>query len=205
MKRALAILTAVTAFATFPLHAEDDHAVGDYKDYAIRQGGAWPTHWPKELDPLRSQRAPSGPASNTFWRSKVPKIHFGIQFTTREEFEAAWPHLLKVKSKGAPIVLRSGPSYWLGGASQGVCVHQQPAIWRINGRNVRITPGAAKQVSAKELEKLKITSHIELIVDGKTVDLNRIFLPSETPIIDKRFKDAVSEVKRAQSLSEDSP
>ena len=30
---------------------------------------------------------------------------------------------------------------------------------------------------------------IELVVDGNIVDLNRIPLPADTPIIDKRFKD----------------
>jgi hypothetical protein len=29
-----------------------------------------------------------------------------------------------------------------------------------------------------------------LVVDGKIVDLNRIPLPPDTPIIDERFKDA---------------
>jgi hypothetical protein len=32
------------------------------------------------------------------------------------------------------------------------------------------------------------TIYIELIVDGKIVDLNRIPLPRDTPIIDERFK-----------------
>jgi len=32
------------------------------------------------------------------------------------------------------------------------------------------------------------TTYIELAVDGKIVDLNRIPLPSDTPIIDERFK-----------------
>jgi len=32
-------------------------------------------------------------------------------------------------------------------------------------------------------------NYIELVVDGKTVDLNRIPLPEDTPIIDKRFKE----------------
>ncbi len=31
--------------------------------------------------------------------------------------------------------------------------------------------------------------YIEVIVDGKIVDLNRIALPADTPIIDERFKD----------------
>ena len=48
-------------------------------------------------------------------------LHYTIPFTKREEFEAAWPHLLKVKPKGAPILLVRGPSFWLKDA--GVCVH----------------------------------------------------------------------------------
>ena len=35
--------------------------------------------------------------------------------------------------------------------------------------------------------RLMRTNYIELIVDGKIVDLNRIPLPADTPIIDKRF------------------
>ena len=33
------------------------------------------------------------------------------------------------------------------------------------------------------------TTFIELVVDGKVVDLNRIPLPPDTPVIDERFKD----------------
>ena len=33
-----------------------------------------------------------------------PLLNYAIPFTKREEFESAWPHLLKVKSPGAPIV-----------------------------------------------------------------------------------------------------
>jgi len=32
-------------------------------------------------------------------------------------------------------------------------------------------------------------TEVELIVDGNVVDLNRISLPPDTPIIDKRFAD----------------
>jgi hypothetical protein len=32
------------------------------------------------------------------------------------------------------------------------------------------------------------TTYIVLIVDGQTVDLNRIPLPGDTPIVDERFK-----------------
>jgi hypothetical protein len=31
---------------------------------------------------------------------------------------------------------------------------------------------------------------IELVVDGKIVDLNRIALPADTPIVDERFSEA---------------
>jgi hypothetical protein len=31
--------------------------------------------------------------------------------------------------------------------------------------------------------------YIELVVDGAIVDLNRIPLPADTPIVDERFKD----------------
>jgi hypothetical protein len=33
------------------------------------------------------------------------------------------------------------------------------------------------------------TTFIELVVDGKIVDLNRIQLPANTPIVDERFKE----------------
>lgn len=35
------------------------------------------------------------------------------------------------------------------------------------------------------------TTFIELVVDGKIVDLNRIPLPRDTPIIDERFKEKI--------------
>ena len=57
-------------------------------------GGTWPKSWPKELEPLRKQAWTwvGGLAMNT---------SYAIPFATREEFESAWPHILKVKSKGA--------------------------------------------------------------------------------------------------------
>jgi hypothetical protein len=51
-----------------------------------------------------------------------PLLHYAIPFTNRAEFESVWPHILKVKSKGAPIVLRLGPSFWLEGSQSFFCV-----------------------------------------------------------------------------------
>ena len=40
------------------------------------------------------------------------------------------------------------------------------------------------------------TNYIDLIVDGDVVDLNRIPLPADTPIIDERFKDLANQTSR---------
>jgi hypothetical protein len=70
-------------------------------DYAVSDEGTWPAAWPKELEPLRKQaKTYDGP---------IDQMRYLIPFTEREEFEAAWPHLLKVKTPGAPIILTRGP------------------------------------------------------------------------------------------------
>ena len=164
MSRAITVLAVIVLFSACPLYA----------DYSVKDRGTWPASWPKELEGLRKQ-------SRTLEGPLVPLLHYAISFTNREAFEAAWPHLLKVKSQGAPIVLRRGPSFWLGNESNaGVCIHTPPE-------------GEAPIADAKEAgghwEK---TIFIELIVDGKIVDLNRIPLPPNTPIIDERFADAIT-------------
>src|SRR6478672_629009 len=92
MKRTIALLAAMVLGA----------ACRAYADYGVEDRGTWPTSWPKELEPLRKQaRTLEGPL--------VLYRHYLIPFTKREDFESAWPHLLKVKSKGSPIVLVRGP------------------------------------------------------------------------------------------------
>ena len=183
MARALAILTVVT-FATLSLHAEEK-----FSGYLLLQNGEWPTSWPKELDPLRHHMG-KGRFTATFSRSGEDQLHFGIRFTTRKECEAAWPHLLKVRSKGTSIVLRSGPSYWLGGTSHGVCVHQTPAIRRVGGGNLPITktPREVENLLSADEVRSRTPSSLALFVDGEIVDLNRISLPEDAPIIDRRVK-----------------
>jgi hypothetical protein len=141
-----------------------------HADYTVQNKGTWPDTWPQELEGLRDQaRTLEGPL--------VLLLHYAIPFTNRESFEAAWPHLLKVKSQGAPIVLRRGPSFWLGDASNaGVCIHTPPQ-------------GEAPIADASQAGgRWERTIYLELIVDGEIVDLNRIPLPRDTPIIDERFK-----------------
>jgi hypothetical protein len=161
MKAAIAAVAAIVLLAACELHA----------DYAVQDKGCWPDSWPKELETLRKE-------SRTLEGPLQPLLHYAIPFTKQAAFEAAWPHLLKVKSPGAPVVLRRGPSFWLGkGASAGVCVHAPPE-------------GQAPLEDGKDANgNWGKTIYIELIVDGEIVDLNRIQLPADTPIIDERFKD----------------
>ena len=161
MSRAITVLAVIVLFSACPLYA----------DYSVKDRGTWPASWPKELEGLRKE-------SRTLEGPLVPLLHYAISFTNREAFEAAWPHLLKVKSQGAPIVLRRGPSFWLGNESNaGVCIHTPPE-------------GEAPLADAKKASgRWEKTIYIELIVDSEIVDLNRIPLPPDTPIIDERFKD----------------
>jgi hypothetical protein len=111
-------------------------------------------------------------------------LHYAVPFTSREAFEAAWPHLVKVKSAGAPIVLRRAPNFWLGDkAKAGVCIHTPPK-------------GQAAAEAGKVAVKRQQTIYLELIVDGEIVDLNRIALPKDTPIVDERFTDDATKAKR---------
>jgi hypothetical protein len=48
----------------------------------------------------------------------------------------------------------------------------------------------------KEYNIVRARIDIELVVDGDIVDLNRIGLPMDTPIIDKRFKDVHTDPMR---------
>ena len=137
-------------------------------EYSVQDKGVWPDNWPKELESLRKQ-------SRTFEGPSFPQWHYLIPFTDRDDFEAAWPHILKVKTKGAPVILVRGPTRGILGVPAGVIVHS-PYLHQsgdpIDGvDDVR--------------EKWTNTTYIELVVDGTTIDLNRIPLPE---IVDERFK-----------------
>jgi hypothetical protein len=146
-----------------------------HAEYTWVNKGTWPTNWPKELEPLRTQ-------SRTFEGPLAPNQHYAIPFANRKDFESSWPHLLKVKSKESSLHLTRGPNFFLGqGVKAGIVVHSPP----VGGADNPANPGA--QVVGR---KGSLTStYIELIVDGEIVDLNRIPLPAETMIVDDRFKE----------------
>ena len=173
MNRTFVCHTAMVVFCCF---AFDRPA---YAEYTVRDSGTWPATWPKELEPLRKQaRTLEGP--------KVMYQHFAIRFTTREQFEAAWPHLLKVRSKGVPITLSRGSNFFLGEQPKpaGVVIHAPPAGEAAAHDLAKPPPDASRKTGSH------YTTSIELVVDGEIVDLNRIPLPPDTPIVDQRFKNA---------------
>jgi hypothetical protein len=167
MKRTIAFLAAMV-FCAVP---------SVYALYSVSNEGQWPKSWPKELEPLRKQ-------SRTLVGPMAPQPHYEIPFTKREDFESAWPHILKVKSKGAPVILLRGPDSRLGTKiNAGVRIHCPPPQ-----RGDRAMPEAPLNTT-NVWERWMYTTFIDLIVDGEVVDLNRIPLPAETPIIDERSKD----------------
>jgi len=194
-------------------------------------GGTWPKSWPKELEPLRKQ-------ASTCVGGIALHTRYEIPFTNRKEFESAWPHILKVKSKGAPITLLRG-SHGIIGAPKtaGVCIQflgtspdetgalpvttrtaatELPSVSgsagptraatnekptpsperrdntpALTGRSVPVPPPAAATLSKTDSAGRLPGTPIEiwLVVDGDIVDLNRIPLPPDTPITDRRFED----------------
>jgi hypothetical protein len=169
MNRTIAVLAAIAFCAV---------ASAVYADYGVSEEGTWPKSWPKELEPLRKQ-------ARTLVGPLVAQSHYEIPFTKREEFESAWPHLLKVKSKGAPIILVHGPKTdFMEVKPAGVLIHSPP-----DGQNDNPATPEAPIPGAKNMRhRWMNTTYIELVVDGDIVDLNRIPLPADTPIIDERFR-----------------
>lgn len=146
-----------------------------YAFWSVIDKGTWPKSWPEELEPLRKQsRTLTGGLNLTLYE---------IPFTKREDFESAWPHILKVKSKGAPVILLRGPDKHLGTLmTAGVRVQCPPPQ-----TGNRVMPAAPLPGATHYRGRWLWTTFIELAVDGDIVDLNRIPLPADTPIIDERF------------------
>ena len=169
MKKAIAILAVLAAFAA---------SSTAYALYSVSNKGEWPATWPKELEPLRNQ-------SRTFVGPQFDARHFAIRFTKREEFEAAWPQLLAVKTKGAPVFLMRGENFFLGDKTKaGVVVHCPPESWAKNPKMPEASIAGVENLRMRWMN----TNYVELVVDGEVVDLNRIKLPDDCPVVDERFK-----------------
>ncbi|KAA5546922.1 hypothetical protein FYK55_00405 [Roseiconus nitratireducens] len=145
--------------------------------YSVSETGTWPDSWPTELEPLRKQ-------ARTFIGPQLSFRHYAIRFSDRDAFEAAWPNLIKVKSRGAPIFLVREPNFFLGENTAGVVIHCPPEGQWDDPK----TPEAPRKNDKNPRSRWLFTNYIDLVVDGEVVDLNRIPLPRDTPIIDERFK-----------------
>ena len=169
MKRTILVTTAVCLLSASSVYAL----------WSVSKTGVWPDSWPEEMEPLREQ-------SSSIRGGLVDVSIHHIPFESRKEFEAAWPHIVAVKSEGAPVVLvRSPGEHWhFGETKAGVMIHCPPGYdGSPTGRAVPVE--GASDVKRRWMDTL----YIELVVDGKTVDLNRIALPADTPIVDLRFNE----------------
>ena len=195
--------------------------------------GTWPNSWPKELDPLRKQ------AQTVEVAHGIQERVYVIPFRNREDFEKAWPHILKVKSQGAPLILEKSPfKYNVSGSESvtGVMIlapssgfvggpysphaetYEEMEELVKEGKMLRASApwpmeimldkgelpeyvtsanevdGKMQWIDVRQFDKKRTkTRHraridIILITDSKIVDLNRIRLPENTPIVDNRFK-----------------
>ena len=142
--------------------------------YSVSDEGAWSESWPQELEHLRKQ-------SRTLVGPMIDQQHHEISFTKRKDFEEAWPHILKVKSKGAPIILVRKTEFFQVKPA-GVLIHTPP-----QGQDKSIHPEKPLLNQERVRSTWMWTTYIELVIDGEIVDLNRIPIPSDTPIIDERF------------------
>jgi hypothetical protein len=173
-----------------------------------QKAAQFPASWPTELEPYHAQ------ATLVQVAHGIQEDVYEIPFTNSQEFEKAWPYFLKLKSKGAPMILESSPStYGVSGSTMSAGVR---VLWPSGGISempdgTRLTAGPPwpesilspvgglpeyvvvegdKWVpytgSDKGGFRFRARVDIVLVVDGRIVDLNRIRLPRDTPIIDNR-------------------
>ncbi len=164
--------------------------------------GLWPDSWPEELERYRDR---ARTIEGGFPISSV----YEIPFETREDFERVWPHILGLRSKGAPLILVSSPAPYVDLTLKAGVRILSPGM-RVTLGPDEIKPGPPWPDSARlpsgELPEyvtwrdgtwvpgdearggVRARQDIMLVCDGKVIDLNRIPLPADTPIIDRRFE-----------------
>lgn len=154
-------------------------------------GGWWPKDWPKELEPLRAQT----------WTWSHGRIHeekahnsFEITFKSREQFEAMWPHLLKLRPKEVPLTFREGPlvMFWGTRPAKNKSAGIRILTWSHARAGKPVKPVKPVQTKFAKTPGYFMTQctiyAIEIVVDGKVLDFKKIPLPSDVKVIDKRGK-----------------
>lgn len=178
---------------------------------SVSNTGTWPESWPKELEPFHNQAKTYDVAHG------IQETVHEIPFDSQEYFEIAWPHILTLKSAGGVLILEKSPStYSISGSTADAGVRilcpSGGASKTPDGKQLTAGPPWPESVMTKSGElseyvvieegkwvpadRSKFTGFLHrarvdivLITDGKIVDLNRIPLPPDTPIIDNRFID----------------
>lgn len=174
--------------------------------------GKWPEAWPEALDPLREQ------AETIYVANGTQETVYQIPFHSQEEFEQAWPHILAVKSPGGVLILDDWPSRYAAenmgpgvrlicpnsGASTSTDQNGVTLEWRWPPENVDPTYEPPEYVvqeggawvpytPSEQFRGFRNRARVDvmLVVDGDIVDLNRIRLPEDTKIIDRRLQGTV--------------
>jgi len=174
-----------------------------------RSDSPWNPAWPKQLEPFRRRAKVHGVAHG------IQETVFEIPFSDRSQFEKAWPIILKLKSPGAPLILEKAPCrYHVSGSQMGAGIR---VLWPSGGtcrkpggkalqasapwpESIKSPSGELPEyvVAAKDMWvpfldesqkgfRNRARVDIVLVADGEIVDLNRIPLPADTSIIDRRF------------------
>lgn len=180
---------------------------------------SWPDGWPQELQPYREHA----------WHWHVmggvlEETNYFIKFDDRDKFEEIWPVLLKLKSKGAPLHLRSashsdptgfgtelqGPMVQIVCPTRGWYKMQPDGTYMHIGqwtKELRLPDGRLPEFVVErkddgtwvpiEKDSRTVPEHVGILerarveltlyVDGQVIDLNRIRLPKDAPIIDERI------------------
>lgn len=190
--------------------------------------GSWPDTWPKELEKFRER------SLSYYHDLGIEEVYHEITFKNREEFEQAWPYILSLKTKDAPLTIKSThiltgrygspvqirePKVQIyctypGGPNTGKISTEQSLKWPVpwpdyiklpsGGLPEYVTYKDGKWVEAdiKQIREsgkeqplfegnvCRARVDIVLYSDSNIVDLNRIPLPPDTPIIDKRFNNS---------------
>jgi hypothetical protein len=182
----------------------------------LERQGAWPVDWPKELEPYRKQAktiiVATGSQEDVFEisfrnREQFEKIWPVIQTLKSEGAPLALtaagsaPGWAGLFDNNEPIVRIYAPSYtgYVEGAdgrklkssppwpdSAKLSNGQLPEYVRLSDDKNTWVPAEANHNSFKGFE-FRARIEIELVVDGNTIDPNRIRLPENTPIIDRRI------------------
>ena len=152
----------------------------------------WPPSWPKELEPLCRQSTYNELATS------IHETVYEIPFYTREQFEWAWPFIVGLKSKGAPIILEGSPSTYVGRPlAPGVRVLWPPSHTPITN-SVKLGSGESPEyvvymdgvpvpyTGQQHRFRFRARVDIVLVTDGLIVSTNGIKIPPQTPIIDNR-------------------